>query len=115
MFKKLHINILFADALAQMPKYEKFMKDILRNKKKLEDHKTVMLNEECSTILLNKLSPKLKNPESFSIPCKIENYQFKKALCDLGAIINLMPISVFKKLELGEATPTMVSLQQADR
>ena len=45
MFKKLHINILFADALAQMPKYEKFMKKILRNKRKSEDHETVMLNE----------------------------------------------------------------------
>ena len=44
MFKKLHINILFVDALALMPKYGKFMKDILRNNKKLEDHETVMLN-----------------------------------------------------------------------
>jgi len=45
MFKKLHINISFADALAQMPKYGKFIKDILRNKKKLEDNETVMLNK----------------------------------------------------------------------
>jgi len=55
MFKKLHINIPFAKALAQMPKYAKFMKEILRNKRKLEDHETVMLNEECSAILINKL------------------------------------------------------------
>ena len=65
MFKKLHFNILFADALAQMPKYEKFMKDILRNKKTLEDDEIIMLNEEYSAILLNKLPLKLKNPESF--------------------------------------------------
>ena len=51
MFKKLHINIPFAEALAQMPKYAKFMKNILRNKRKFEDHETVMLNEECSAIL----------------------------------------------------------------
>ena len=93
-----------------MPKYAKFMKDILRNKKKLEDYETVMLNEECSAIMLNKLSPKLKDPGSFSIPYKIGNCQFEKALCDLETSINLMPLSVFRKLGLGEATPMMVSL-----
>ena len=61
MFKKLHIDIPFAEALAQMPKYAKFMKEILRNKRKLEDHETVMLNEECNVTLLNKLPPKLKD------------------------------------------------------
>ena len=65
MFKDLHINIPFADALAQMSKYGKSMKDILRDKKKLEDHETVKLNEECNTIMLNKLPPKIKDPESF--------------------------------------------------
>ena len=47
MFKKLHINNLFAEALAQIRKYANFMKEILQNKRKLEDHETVMLNEEC--------------------------------------------------------------------
>ena len=115
MFKKLHINIPFAEALAQMPKYAKFMKEILRNKRKLEDHETVMLNEECSAILLNKLPPKLKDPGSFTIPCTIGNSYFEKALCDLGASINLMPLSVFRTLGLGEPKPTSVSLQLADR
>ena len=54
MFKKLHINISFAEALAQMPKYAKFMKDILQKKRNLEEHEMVMLNEECSPILQNK-------------------------------------------------------------
>jgi len=102
MFKKLHINIPFADVLAQMPKYAKFMKEILRNKRKLEDHETIMLNEEYSAILLNKLPPKLKDPESFTIPCTIRNSYFEKALCDLGASINLMPLFVFWTLGLGE-------------
>jgi len=71
MFKKIHINILFAEALAQIPKYAKFMKEILRNKRKFEDHETIMLNEEYSAILLYKLPPKLKDPGSFTIPCII--------------------------------------------
>ena len=55
VFKKLHINIPFADALAQMPSYAKILKEILENKRKLEDYETVKLNEECSAIILNKL------------------------------------------------------------
>ncbi|XP_022869597.1 uncharacterized protein K02A2.6-like [Olea europaea var. sylvestris] len=62
IFKKLHINISFADAVAQMPSYAKFLKEILSNKRKLEEHETVCLNEECSAILLKKLPPKLNDP-----------------------------------------------------
>ncbi|GKV39994.1 hypothetical protein SLEP1_g47678 [Rubroshorea leprosula] len=62
IFKKLHINIPFADALAQMPCYAKFLKEILSNKRKLEEYETVKLTEECSAILQNKLPPKLKDP-----------------------------------------------------
>ena len=60
VFKKLHINIPFADALAQMPSYAKFLKEILKNKRKLEDFETVKVNEECSAILLNKLPKSLR-------------------------------------------------------
>jgi len=62
---------------------------------------------------LNKLSPKLKYQGSFSIPCTIGNSHFEKALCDHGVSINLMPLSVFRKLGLGKATPTTLSLQLA--
>lgn len=115
IFKKLEINIPFADAIAQMPSYAKFLKDILANKRKLQDFETVCLTEECSAVLQNKLPPKLKDPGSFSIPCVIGNLDFSKVLCDLGASINLMPYSVFKKLDLGEVKPTTISLQLADR
>jgi hypothetical protein len=115
IFRKLHINIPFAEAIAQMPKYAKFLKEIISNKKKLEGFETVKLNEECSAIVLKKLPPKLKDPGSFNIPCTIGNSHFDKALCDLGASINLMPLSVFRKLGLQEPTPTNISLQLADR
>ena len=114
-FKKLHINISFADALEQMPSYVKFMKDILSQKRRLADFETVNLTEECSAILQRKLPQKLKDPGSFTIPCTIGNAIFERALCDLGASINLMPLSIFKRLGLGEARPTTVTLQLADR
>ncbi|XP_075523994.1 uncharacterized protein LOC142556419 [Primulina tabacum] len=61
VFKKLHINILFAEALMQMPRYVKFLKDILANKRKLKDHMTVNLIENCSALVQNKIPPKLKD------------------------------------------------------
>ena len=115
VFKKLHINIPFADALEQMPSYVKFMKDILSQKRRLADFKTVNLIKECSAILKRKLPQKLKDPGSFTIPCTIGNAIFERALCDLGANINLTPLSIFKRLGLGEARPTTVTLQLADR
>ena len=75
----------------------------------------VNLTEECSAILQWKLPQKLKDPGSFTIPCTIGNAIFERALCDLGASINLMPLSIFKRLGLGEARPTTVTLQLADR
>ncbi|XP_073067246.1 uncharacterized protein [Primulina eburnea] len=99
VFKKLHISIPFADALMQMPSYAKFLKDILANKRNLEDHMKVKLTENCSALVQNQIPPKLKDPGT---------------LCDLGASINLMPLSVFKKLGLGEPKPTQMSMQLAD-
>ena len=71
--------------------YAKFLKEILGNKRKLEDCETVRLNEECSTIIQRKLPPKLKDPGSFTISCSIGSCNFNKVLCDLEASINLMP------------------------
>ncbi|XP_022876925.1 uncharacterized protein LOC111395149 [Olea europaea var. sylvestris] len=110
IFKKQHINIPFADAIAQMPSYSKFLKEILSNKRKLEEHETVCLNEECSAILLRKLPPKLKDPGSFTIPSTIGSNFFEHSLCDLGANVNLMPLSVYRSLGLGEAKPTTIFL-----
>ncbi|KAJ8762772.1 hypothetical protein K2173_022901 [Erythroxylum novogranatense] len=115
IFKKLHINIPFVEAIAQMPSYAKFLKEILSNKRRLEEYATVKLNEECSAILSRKLPPKLKDPRSFTIPCVIGDLNIDKALMDLGASINLMPLSVLRKLGLTEPKPTTISLQLADR
>ena len=115
MFKQLRINIPFAEALEQMPKYAKFLKDVLTKKRRFSEFETVALTEECSAILKKKLPPKLKDPGSFSIPCNVGNNFQRRALCDLGASVNLMPSAVFNKLGLGEARPTTVTLLLADR
>ncbi|XP_062075795.1 uncharacterized protein LOC133779913 [Humulus lupulus] len=81
-----------------MPSYVKFMKEILSNKRKMGDYETVALIEECSATLQRKLPQKLRDPWSFTIPCTIGDFECKHALCDLGASVNLMPLSVFRKL-----------------
>ncbi|KAG8501049.1 hypothetical protein CXB51_003148 [Gossypium anomalum] len=115
VLKQLHINIPLVEALEQMPNYVKFMKDILSKKRKLGEFETVALTKECTTYLQDKLPPKLKDPGCFTIPCNIGVAYCGKALCDLGASINLMPMSIFKKLGIGEFRPTTVTLQLADR
>src|SRR5436190_11685404 len=115
MFRSLHINIPFADMLEHMPKYVKFLKELVSKKKKLGEHETVMLTEESSALLMNKLPPKLRDPGNFSIPCTIGNIKFNNALCDLGASVNILPYSLFKKLNIGEVKPTQMTLQLADR
>ena len=102
------------DALEQNQCYVKFMKKILANKKKLGEYETITLSEECSAILQKKLPLKLKDSGSFTIPCSIGNAEFGKALCDLRASINLMPLSFFKRLGFGEAKPTTVTFQLVD-
>src|SRR5436190_806301 len=115
MFRGLRINIPLADALEQMPKYAKYLKDIITKKRRLGDHETVMLTEESSALLKNKLPPKLTDPGSFSIPCTIGSLRFQNALCDLGASVNILPYSLVKRLGIGEVKPTSITLQLADR
>ncbi|XP_062118742.1 uncharacterized protein LOC133832412 [Humulus lupulus] len=115
VLKQLHINIPLVEALEQMPNYVKFLKDILTKKRQLGEFETVALTEGCSAMLKSKIPPKLKDPGSFTISCSIGGRDVGRALCDLGASINLMPMSIFKKLGIGEARPTTVTLQLADR
>ena len=97
-----------------MPSYAKFLKELLSNKKKLKEHETVSLTEECSVVIQNKLPAKLKGPESFSIPCLIENVSINHALCDLGSSVSLMPLSLGERLELGEMRPSTISFELED-
>ncbi|GJR88213.1 reverse transcriptase domain-containing protein [Tanacetum coccineum] len=113
--KQLHINLPFIEALAQMPKYAKFLKGLLTNKARLEEACTITMNERCSSVLLNKLPSKEKDPGSFTIPCDIGQLHINNTLADLGASISLMPYTMYEKLGLGEPKATKMSLELADR
>lgn len=113
--KSLNITIPFTKDITQMHSYAKFLKEILSNKKKLEDNETVMLIAECSALIQNDIRPKLKEPGSFSIPCVIGKFVIDKALCDLEASVSLIPLSIYEKLKLGELRPTRMSLKLTGR
>ena len=98
-----------------MPNYAKFMKDILNRKKKIAKEGIVNLTATCSAVIRRSLSAKMKDPGCFTIPCLIRKYEFKKALCDSGSNINLMPLSMVHRLSLGELTPTTITPQKVDR
>ncbi|XP_073137051.1 uncharacterized protein [Henckelia pumila] len=87
----------------------------MSSKRKHEEFETVKLTEDCSAILQKKLPQKLKDPGSFTIPCIIGGVTVNRALCDLSASINLISLSIFMALELGEVKPTTITLQFADR
>ena len=115
LFKKIEINLPFAEALTQMPNYAKFLKDILSRKRKFAEEGVVNLIPTCSAMIQRSLPENMQDLGSFTIPCTIGNFEFKKALCDLRASINLMPLSVVKRLSLRELTPTAITLQMANR
>ncbi|XP_075076435.1 uncharacterized protein LOC142163082 [Nicotiana tabacum] len=106
----VHINIPLVDILQEVPKYAKYIKDIVANKRRLTEFETVALTEECSSRIQGKLPQILKDPGSFTIQISIGKHDVGRALCDLGASINLMPLSVFRQLGLGEPRPTTVIL-----
>ncbi|GJR97985.1 reverse transcriptase domain-containing protein [Tanacetum coccineum] len=115
IFQDLHFDISFADALLLMPKFASTIKSLLTNKDKLFELAKIPLNENCSAMLLKKLPEKLGDPDKFLIPCDFPGMDVCHALADLGASINLMPLSIWKKLSLPELTPTRMTLELADR
>ena len=98
-----------------MPHYAKFMKEIIRKKRKFDENGIVSLSTNCSAIIQKNLPQKMQDLRSFTIPCTIGSHEFGKALCDSGASINLMSLSLVKRLSLGELASTTLSLQMTYR
>ncbi|XP_015578005.2 uncharacterized protein LOC107261667 [Ricinus communis] len=97
-----------------MSKYAKFLKELLYNKRKLEEVLMVQLLEKSSAIIHRRLPKKLKDPGSFTILCSTSNLNVDNALADLGVSISIIPYKLFKKLGLGEPKPTLMGVQLAD-
>nr|GFC90915.1 reverse transcriptase domain-containing protein [Tanacetum cinerariifolium] len=115
IFRDLHFELSFVDALIHMPKFTPMFKKILNNKDKLIELTKTPLNENCSAIVLKKLPEKLGDLCRFLIPYDFTGLDNCLALADLGASINLIPLSIWKKLRLPTLNDTKMVLELADR
>nr|GEZ26610.1 reverse transcriptase domain-containing protein [Tanacetum cinerariifolium] len=115
IFKEMSFEISFTDALLLMPKFASTLKALIGNKEKLSEMARTPMNEHCSAVILNKLPRKLGDPGKFLIPCEFPGMDECLALADLGASINLMPLSVWEALSLPELTLTCMTLKLVDR
>ncbi|GJZ27945.1 hypothetical protein Tco_0572592 [Tanacetum coccineum] len=114
-FQDLHFDISFADALFFMPRFAPRIKSLLMNKDKLIELAKISVSENCSAMLLKKLSEKLGDPDKFIIPCDFLGMDVCHALADLDGSINLMPFSIWRNFSLPKLTPTWMTLELADR
>ncbi|GKC49980.1 reverse transcriptase domain-containing protein [Tanacetum coccineum] len=107
IFRNLHFELSFADALLHMPKFAPMFRKLLNNKDKIIDLVKTPVNENCSAVILKKFPEKLGDPGRFLIPCDFPEMDECLALADLGASINLMPLSIWKELNLHKFRPYM--------
>nr|GEU33088.1 DNA-directed DNA polymerase [Tanacetum cinerariifolium] len=115
IFRNLHFKLSFADALLHMPMFALMFKSVLNNKEKLFNLAKTLVNENYSAVILKKLPKKLGDPGKFLIPCDFLEFDECLSLIDLGMSINLMPLSIWKKISLLELTSTQMILKLADR
>ncbi|XP_057423581.1 uncharacterized protein LOC130717384 [Lotus japonicus] len=123
IFKKVEVNIPLLDALKQIPRYAKFPKELCTQKRKLKGNERVRMGRNVSAIIgkagkpapVSDVSEKFEDPGMFSVPCVIGDTKFENAMLDLGASINVIPMSIFKSLSLGPLKPTGVVIQLANR
>ncbi|GJT28492.1 reverse transcriptase domain-containing protein [Tanacetum coccineum] len=115
MIRVVRINVPLIDVLAGIPNYDKFLKELVSNKHKLEQISSAFLSDESSAMIQNKVPPKLGDPRSFLIPCTFNKVFSCNALADLGTSINLMLYSVYAKLSLETLKPTKMSVRLVDR
>ncbi|GJW39816.1 hypothetical protein Tco_0065661 [Tanacetum coccineum] len=94
MIYSVPINVPLIDVLGGMSNYGKFLKELISNKHKIKQISATFLSDQSSTMIQNKVPPKLRDPRSFLIPCNFNKTFSCNALANLGASINLMPYSI---------------------
>ncbi|XP_070662192.1 uncharacterized protein [Malus domestica] len=114
-FRKVQVNIPLLDAIKQVPRYAKFLKELCTTRKRISSKKVVKVSENVSVVLQRKLPIKCKDPGSFTIPCVIGNTRFESAMLYLGASINVMPYSIYASMHLSELKNDGVIIQLAHR
>ncbi|GKA27797.1 reverse transcriptase domain-containing protein [Tanacetum coccineum] len=111
ILQNLHFELSFADALLHMPKFAPMFRKLLNDKDRIIKLTKTLVNENCLAVILKKFPEKLGDPSGFLIPCDFPEMNECLALADLGASINLMPLSIWKDLCLPALTKTRMILE----
>ncbi|XP_070019911.1 uncharacterized protein [Nicotiana sylvestris] len=114
ILKQLSVNIPFVEAFQEMPRFAKYLKDLI-TKKRTTKNEVVNVTHQVSSFIATSTVQKKEDPRAFTIPCTIGAHDFVRALCDNGASINLMPLAIYKQAGLGMPRPTSMRLQMPDR
>jgi len=96
-FRKVEVNIPLLDAIKQIPRYAKFLKELCMHKRRLKGNEKISMGRNLSSLIgksVPQILEKCKDPGTFCVPCIIGNNKFENAMLDLGASINVMPLSI---------------------
>ncbi|CAM8928897.1 unnamed protein product [Rhodiola kirilowii] len=115
LFSKVEINIPLIEAIRQIPRYAKFLKELCTNRRRTTKNEQVMLRESVSAAIQRKVPKKCKDLGTFIIPCVIGNRKIENCMLDLGASINVLPYSLYLSLRIGPLKPAGLTIQLADR
>ncbi|XP_057779953.1 uncharacterized protein LOC130998554 [Salvia miltiorrhiza] len=115
IFRKVEVNMPLLVALRSMPRCAKFLKELCIRKVKYTDDAKFQVGESVSAVLQRDMPIKYGDPGMFYSPCVIGTMKVEKATLDLGASINVIPLSMYQDLEIGPLKPTRLVIQLADR
>ncbi|CAM8993900.1 unnamed protein product [Rhodiola kirilowii] len=115
LFSKVEINIPLLEAIKQIPRYAKFLKELCINRRRNTGNDQELISRNVSAVMQRKVPPKCGDPGTYTIPCKIGNIRIDNCMLDLGASINVLPFSIYSCLKIGPLKPTGLTIQLADR
>ncbi|CAM8975776.1 unnamed protein product [Rhodiola kirilowii] len=115
LFSKVDINIPLLEAIKQIPRYAKFLKELCTNRRRSDRYDQELMSRNVSAVIQRKVPPKCGDPGTYTIPCTIGNIRIENCMLDLGASINVLPFSIYSCLRIGPLEPTGLTIQLADR
>ncbi|CAM8991856.1 unnamed protein product [Rhodiola kirilowii] len=115
LFSKVEINIPLLEAIKQIPRYAKFLKELCTNRRRSTRNDQELMSRNVSAVMQQKVPPKCGDPGTYTIPCTIGNIRIENCMLDLGASINVLPFSICSCLRIGPLEPTGLTIQLADR
>ncbi|CAM8986969.1 unnamed protein product [Rhodiola kirilowii] len=115
LFSQVEINIPLLEAIKQIPRYAKFLKELCTNRRRGTCVDQELMSRNVSAVIQRTVPPKCCDPGTYTIPCTIGNIRIENCMLDLGASINVLPYSIYSSLRIGPLEPAGLTIQLADR